>query len=445
MTEARMMHLGAFFSGTGSNMASWRHPNAVPDGPINLEYYINLTKKAEEAKLDFVFFGDGLYISEKSHPIFLNRFEPLTLLAVLAAHTSHIGLAATLSTTYSDPFTVARQFASIDHISGGRAGWNIVTSPLEGSALNYSKPEHPEHDLRYRMAHEFVEVTKGLWDSWEDDAFVFDKETGVFFDPTKMHRLDYKGEFLSVQGPLNIARSKQGRPILIQAGASEAGKEFASRHADAIFATNRSLEDGKDFYKEIKERAAKHGRNPDEVLILPGCGPIVGGTPQEANDKYNQIANLVSMTDALNYLGRYFNDIDFTRFEIDSPFPELGDFARNGWESATDRIKEAAREQNLTLRQVALRETTPKPAYIGTPANVADTMQLWFEERAADGFMVSNSVLPDGFTEFVDGVVPILKERGLFRTAYEDDTFHGNLGLPVPPNHYAAQKATKSE
>ena len=445
MTEARMMHLGAFFSGTGSNMASWRHPNAVPDGPINLEYYLNLTKKAEEAKLDFVFFGDGLYISEKSHPIFLNRFEPLTLLAVLAAHTSHIGLAATLSTTYSDPFTIARQFASIDHISGGRAGWNIVTSPLEGSALNYSKPEHPEHDLRYRMAHEFVEVTKGLWDSWEDDAFVFDKETGVFFDPAKMHRLDYKGEFFSVQGPLNIARSKQGRPVLIQAGASEAGKEFASRHADAIFATNRSLEDGKDFYKEIKERAAKHGRNPDEVLILPGCGPIVGGTPQEANDKYNQIANLVSMTDALNYLGRYFNDIDFTRFEIDSPFPELGDFARNGWESATDRIKEAAREQNLTLRQVALRETTPKPAYIGTPANVADTMQLWFEERAADGFMVSNSVLPDGFIEFVDGVVPILKERGLFRTAYEDDTFHGNLGLPVPPNRYAAGKATKSE
>ena len=445
MTEARMMHLGAFFSGTGSNMASWRHPNAVPDGPINLEYYINLTKKAEEAKLDFVFFGDGLYISEKSHPIFLNRFEPLTLLAVLAANTSHIGLAATLSTTYSDPFTIARQFASIDHISGGRAGWNIVTSPLEGSALNYSKPEHPEHDLRYRMAHEFVEVAKGLWDSWEDDAFVFDKETGVFFDPAKMHRLDYKGEFFSVQGPLNIARSKQGRPILIQAGASEAGKEFASRHADAIFATNRSLEDGKDFYKEIKERAAKHGRNPDEVLILPGCGPIVGGTPQEANDKYNQIANLVSMTDALNYLGRYFNDIDFTRFEIDSPFPELGDFARNGWESATDRIKEAAREQNLTLRQVALRETTPKPAYIGTPANVADTMQLWFEERAADGFMVNNSVLPDGFTEFVDGVVPILKERGLFRTAYEYDTFHGNLGLPVPPNRYAAGKATKSE
>ena len=443
MKKARMMHLGAFFSGTGSNMASWRHPNAVPDGPINLEYYVNLTKKAEEAKLDFVFFGDGLYISEKSHPIFLNRFEPLTLLAVLAAHTSHIGLAATLSTTYSDPFTIARQFASIDHISGGRAGWNIVTSPLEGSALNYSKPEHPEHDLRYRMAHEFVEVTKGLWDSWEDDAFVFDKEAGVFFDPAKMHRLDHKGEFFSVQGPLNIARSKQGRPVLIQAGASEAGKEFASRHADAIFATNRSLEDAKGLYQEIKERAAKHGRNPDEILILPGCAPIVGQTTGEADRKYDQIANLVSMADALNYLGRYFNDIDFTRFELDAPFPELGDFARNGWESATDRIKEVAREQGLTLRQVALRETTSRHAYIGTPAHVADTMQLWFEERAADGFMVNNSVLPDGFTEFADEVVPLLKERGLFRTEYEDDTFHGNLGLPIPANRYAAGKAIR--
>ena len=352
-------------------------------------------------------------------------------------------MAATLSTTYSDPFTVARQFASIDHISGGRAGWNIVTSPLEGSALNYSKPEHPEHDLRYRMAHEFVEVTKGLWDSWEDDAFAFDKENGVFFDPAKMHRLDHKGEFFSVQGPLNIARSRQGRPVLIQAGASEAGKEFASRHADAIFATNRSLEDAKGLYKEIKERVAKHGRNPDEVLILPGCAPIVGETAEEADRKYDQIANLVSMTDALNYLGRYFNDIDFTQFELDGPFPELGDFARNGWESATDRIKEAARERNLTLREVALRETTPRHAYIGTPAQVADTMQLWFEERAADGFMVNNSVLPDGFTEFVDDVVPLLKERGLFRTEYEYDTFHGNLGLPIPANRYSAGEITR--
>ncbi len=289
MAKQRKMRLGSFLSGTGSNMASWRHPNAVPDGPINLDYYKGLTRKAEAAKLDFVFFGDGLYISEKSHPIFLNRFEPLTLLAALAMETTHIGLAATLSTTYSDPFTVARQFASIDHISNGRVGWNIVTSPLEGSALNYSKPQHPEHDLRYRMAHEYLEVTKGLWDSWEEDAFIRDKESGVFFDPAKMHRLNYKGDFYSVQGPLNISRSRQGRPVLIQAGASEAGKEFASRHADAVFTGQASVADGVQFYQEVKGRAAKHGRNPDEVLILPGCAPIVGQTAEEAEEKYQEI------------------------------------------------------------------------------------------------------------------------------------------------------------
>ena len=438
MTNQRKMHLGTFLAGTGGNMASWRHPNAVVDAAINLDYYVNLTRKAEAAKLDFVFFGDGLYISEKSHPNFLNRFEPLTLLAALAMETTHIGLAATLSTTYSEPFTVARQFSSIDHISNGRAGWNIVTSPLEGSALNYSKPEHPQHDLRYRMAQEYVEVTKGLWDSWEDDAFIRDKESGVFFDPEKLHRLNHQGEFFSVQGPLTISRSKQGQPVLIQAGSSEAGKEFASQVADAVFTGQGSLEDSARFYQDIKERAARHGRDPDEILILPGCNPIVGETPAEAERKYQEIADLVSIDDALNYLGRYFNDLDFTQFELDEPFPDLGDFARNGWESATDRIKQVVKDENLTLRQMALRSTTPKSAFIGTPAQVADTMQAWFEAGAADGFMMNSSVLPDGFNDFIDHVLPILKERGLFRTEYESDTLRGNLGLPKPVNRYAA-------
>ena len=444
MTNQRKMRLGAFFSGMGSNMASWRHPKAVADGAINLEYYRALTLKAETAKMDFVFFGDGLYISEKSHPIFLTRFEPLTLLAALAMETTHIGLAATLSTTYSDPFTIARQFASIDHISNGRAGWNIVTSPLEGSALNYSKPEHPEHDLRYRMAHEFMEVTKGLWDSWEDDAFIRNKETGEFFDPTKMHRLNHKGEFYSVQGPLNIHRSKQGRPVLIQAGQSEAGMEFAARHADAVFTGQGSLEGAAEFSREIKQRGAKYGRGPEEFLILPGCAPIVGRTLEEAEEKYQQIANLVVIDDALNYLGRYFNDIDFTQFGLDEPFPELGDFARNGWESTTDRIKQLAKEESLTLRQMAIRETTPKSVFIGTPVQVADTMQAWFEGGAADGFMVNPAVLPVEFDDFVDHVIPILKKRGLFRTEYEDNTLHGNLGLPVPVSRYAADQQVRS-
>src|SRR5919198_419135 len=436
MTTQRKLHFGTFLAGTGSNMSSWRHPHAVADAAINFDYYKNLTQKAEAAKLDFAFFGDGLYISEKSHPNFLNRFEPLTLLATLAGVTTHIGLAATLSTTYSEPYTVARQFASIDHLSNGRAGWNIVTSPLEGSALNYGKPEHPEHDLRYRMAHEFVEVTKELWDSWEDDAFIRDKASGVFIDPAKMHRLNHKGEFFSVQGPLNIARSKQGRPVLIQAGSSEAGKAFAARHADAIFTSQGSLAEGGEVAPGGQKRAVEYGRNPDEVLIFPGCSPIVGHTSAEAEQKYQEIASLVDIRDALHYIGRYFNDLDFTQFDLDAPFPDLGDFARNGWESTTDRLKHLARAEQLTLRQLALRTTTPKSTFTGTPTHIADTMQAWFEAGAADGFMISGAVLPDGVVDFIDHVVPILQERGLFRTEYEADTLRGNLGLAKPANRY---------
>lgn len=444
MTNQRMLRLGVFLAGTGSNMASWRHPSAVVDAAINLAYYKDLTRKAEEAKLDFAFFGDGLYISGKSHPNFLNRFEPLTLLAALAGGTTRIGLAATLSTSYSDPYTVARQFASIDHISDGRAGWNIVTSPLEGSAFNYSKPEHPQHDLRYRMADEYMEVAKGLWDSWEDDAFVRNKQTGRFIDPEKMHRLDHKGEFFSVQGPLNISRSKQGRPVLIQAGASEAGMEFASKVADAVFTGQPTLSDAVEFYQEVKSRAAKYGRKPEEILILPGCNPIVGSTAAEAESKYQEIANLVVIEDALNYLGRYFNDMDFSPYGLDEPFPDLGSFGRNGWESATDRIKLVAREENLTLREMALRSTTPRSPFIGAPILVADTMQEWFEAGAADGFMLNSSVLPDGLTDFLDHVLPILKERGLFRTEYEADTLRGNLGLAKPENRYSAGASRKT-
>ncbi len=443
MTTPRMMRIGTFLAGTGSNMASWRHPKAVPDAAINLDYYRALTRKAEDAKLDFAFFGDGLYISEKSHPNFLNRFEPLTLLAALAMDTSRIGLAATLSTTYSDPYTVARQFASIDHISNGRAGWNVVTSPLEGSALNYGKPEHPAHDLRYRMAAEYIEVAKGLWDSWEDDAFIRDQTTGQFIDPTKMHRLNHKGEFYSVQGPLNIARSRQGRPVLIQAGSSDAGRAFAASVADAVFTGQANRADAEAFSADVKTRAAAAGRDPAQVLIMPGCSPIVGRTPQEAEAKYLEIAALVEINSALDYLGRYFNDLDFTQYDLDAPFPELGDFGRNGWESATDSIKRTAREKELTLREIAQQVTTPRHEFIGTPDQIADTMQSWFESGAADGFMLSGAVLPQAFDDFTDQVLPILKRRHLFRTEYESDTLRANLGLPTPPNrHTPTRKAS---
>ena len=444
MAERRMMHIGTFLAGTGSNMASWRHHTAVPDAAINLDYYRRLTRKAEDAKLDFAFFGDGLYISEKSHPNFLNRFEPLTLLAALAMDTTHIGLAATLSTSYSDPYTVARQFMSIDHISNGRAGWNVVTSPLEGSALNYNKPEHPAHDLRYRMATEYIEITKGLWDSWEDDAFIRDQASGKFIDPDKMHRLNHQGEFFSVQGPLNISRSPQGRPVLIQAGSSEAGRGFAAQIADAVFTGQANRASAEEFSNDVKGRAAAAGRNPGEVLIMPGCSPIVGRTPEEAEQKYLEIAGLVEVNQALNYLGRYFNDLDFTQYDLDAPFPELGDFGRNGWESSTDSIKKTAREKELSLREMALQVTTPRHEFIGTAEQVADTMQEWFDSGACDGFMLSGAVLPQGFDDFVDHVLPILKERGLFRTEYESDTLRGNLGLPKPENRYTAARKTST-
>jgi FMN-dependent oxidoreductase (nitrilotriacetate monooxygenase family) len=275
-----------------------------------------------------------------------------------------------------------------------------------------------------------------LWDSWEDDAFIRDKATGVFFDPAKMHRLNHKGEFFSVQGPLNISRSKQGRPVLIQAGSSEAGKAFAAQHADAIFTSQGSLAEALQFAGDVKQRVAQYGRNPHEVLIFPGCSPVVGHTLAEAEQKYQEIASLVDIGDALNYLGRYFNDLDFAQFELDAPFPDLGDFARNGWESATDKLKRVAREEHLTLRQLALRTTTPKSVFMGTPTHIADTMQEWFEAGAADGFMISGAVLPDGLCDFIDDVLPLLQERGLFRTEYEADTLRGNLGLPKPENRY---------
>ncbi|MBP1992209.1 LLM class flavin-dependent oxidoreductase [Paenibacillus eucommiae] len=440
MASDKQIKFGALLHGVGGNMSAWRHPDAVVDASVNFELYKKWVKKAEEGKLDLIFIADGLFINEKTIPHFLNRFEPIALLSALAAVSTHIGLVGTLSTSYSEPFTVARQFASIDKISGGRAGWNIVTSPLEGTASNYSKEQHPDHDLRYRIATEYLEVTRGLWDSWEDDAFVRDRETGVFFDPDKLHTLNHKGEFFSVKGPLNISRSKQGQPVIFQAGSSEVGKNYAAKEADAVFTVHATLDESVKYYQEIKSKAASLGRAPDEVLIFPQISPIVGETEEAAERKYQEIASLVTIENALLYLGRFFEHHDFSQYPLDEPFPELGDLGKNSFQSGTDTIKRVAKEQNLTLRQVALQSATPKGPFIGTPAKVADIIQQWFEAGAADGFMIT-SVLPNSLEDFVDYVIPILQERGLFRTEYESDTLRGNLGLPVPANRYAKQEA----
>lgn len=440
MSKQRKLKFGALIHGVGGNISGWRHPDVQSDASVNLGFYKEQAQKAEEGKFDLVFIADGVYINEKSIPHFLNRFEPLTILSALAAVTSRIGLIGTVSTSYSEPFTVARQFASLDQISHGRGGWNVVTTPLESTALNYNKTieEHPDHAKRYRIASEYLQVVKGLWDSWEDDAFTRDKESGEFFDPSKLHTLHHKGEFFSVQGPLNIGRSKQGRPIIFQAGSSEAGKNLAAKEADAIFTGQPTLEEAQKFYQDVKNRAKAFGRNPDEIVILPGILPIVGVTEEDAERKYQEVANLVSIDKALDYLGRYFDHHDFSQYELDAPFPEIGDIGKNSFQSTTDRIKQEATEKQLTLRQVALREATPRTPFIGTPEKIADLIQEWFEGRGADGFNLASSV-PNALNDFVDYVVPILQKRGIYRTEYEADTLRGNLGLSFPENRYVKE------
>jgi FMN-dependent oxidoreductase (nitrilotriacetate monooxygenase family) len=431
----QQLRLGAILHGASGNMSAWRHPDATADASINLDFNIATAKKAEQGKLDFVFVADGLYINEKSIPHFLNRFEPLTLLAALSAATSKIGLVGTLSTSYSDPFTVARQFASLDHLSKGRAGWNVVTSPLEGSAKNFSRTEHPEHSLRYRIASEYLDVTKGLWDSWEADAFVRNKHSGEFFSAGKLHTLNHQGEFFSVQGPLNIGRTPQGRPILFQAGASEDGKQLAAKHADAIFTHHDTQQQAQTFYHDVKKQLVEQGREPDDLRIFQGVSVIVGDDNEDVERQYWETARLVSIDNALNYLGRYFEHYDFSRHPLDEPFPDIGELGQNSFRSTTDTIKRNARERNLTLREVALEAASPRPVFGGTPEAVADGLQNWFDTHAADGFIISGGT-PNSFGHFVDRVVPILQQRGLFRSDYSGDTLREHLGLKLPPNQF---------
>ena len=437
MTGGSTMHvrkklkLGTMIHGVGEKISDWRHPTMPSDASVSFDFYKQQAQTSERGKFDFVFIADALYINEKSNPHYLNRFEPLTILSALAAVTSNIGLVSTLSTTYSEPFSAARQFASLDMLSGGRAGWNAVTSGLEKTALNFSKEvkDHPNHGMRYRMAAEFVEVMKGLWNSWEDDAFIRNKESGQFFDQQKLHTLNHKGEFFTVQGPLNIGRSPQGQPVIFQAGSSEAGIAFSAQEADAVFAIMPTLEEAQQYYVDVKEQTATLGRNPNDVIVLQGISPIIGDTEEEAEQKYEELTSLVTIEQALAFLGRLFEHHDFSHYPLDESFPDIGTIGENSFRSDTDRIKSEAREQNLTLRQVALREATPRTPFMGTPEQVADLIEAWYEQNGADGFMLIAN-LPSNLEAFVDKVVPILQKRGIFRTEYEGTTLRENLELP---------------
>ena len=443
MANARKLKLGFILHGVGRTWNDWRHPERDVSASTSFAFYQRQAQIAERGKFDFVFIADSLSITEKSSPHYLNRIEPVTMLSALAAVTSHIGLVGTLTVSYSEPFNVARQFASLDHISGGRAGWNVVTSWLGDTAANFSKTDHPAHDVRYRIAAEYLEVVRGLWDSWEDDALVGDKENGVFVDPDKLHRLDHRGAFFQVRGPLNIKRGPQGQPVIFQAGASNDGRNFAAQHADAIFTHAPTFADGESYYRDVKERARGFGRDPDALFVLPGATPIIGDTDADAEARYRGLAAGESLDTGFGFLSRTFNDHDFRQYDLDAPFPDVAHIGRNSQQSGADRILAEVRAENLSLRQVVERLATPRGAFVGSPETVADRLQEWFENGAADGFVLFEA-LPGQLDLFVERVVPILQARGLFREEYEGATFRDSLGLDVPVNRYTAARHARA-
>jgi len=436
----RQLKLGLILHGVGTGWGDWRYETAVTDASVNFAFYKQQAQLAEQARFAFLFVADSVHITERSSPHYLNRFEPLTILSALATVTSKIGLVGTVTVSYSEPFTVARQFASLDHISGGRAGWNVVTSWLDGSARNYSREEHYPHDVRYRLAAEHLNVVQGLWDSWEDDALTRDKTSGEFFNPKKLHKLNHQGEFFQVEGPLNIQRSRQGQPVIFQAGASEGGKNFAAKKSDAIFFHADTLEEAQIYYRDVKARVAAAGRNPDEVFLLPGIRPILGRTVEEAEAKYEASANLVPIENAIAALARPFNDHNFSAYDLDAPFPDLGDLGHNSMQAASEQIKRIAKENNWSPRQVAQWFARPKRTFVGTGLQVADEIQRWFENEGADGFNFFEALPNQSLQDFVDLVIPILQERGIYPREYAADTFRENLGLPFPINRNTTKR-----
>jgi FMN-dependent oxidoreductase (nitrilotriacetate monooxygenase family) len=438
-TAQRQLKLGFILHGVGPGWGDWRHPDADPGASIDIDFYLRQARLAEAGKFDFLFVADSVHITEKSSPHYLNRFEPLTILSALATATQRIGLVGTLTVSYSEPYTVARQFASLDHISRGRAGWNVVTSWLSGSAENYGKPTHPPHEVRYRIAAEHLQTVQGLWDSWEDDALVRDKASGQFFDPAKLHALHHQGEFFSVRGPLNISRSPQGQPVIFQAGASEDGRNFSARHADAFFTEGSSFEASQAYYADIKQRARAFGRPAQQLSVLPALRAIVGRTEEEAQRLYDEAVALVRIEDALVALARSFNEHDLSQYPLDGAFPDIAHYGVESNRSASERIVRVAREEQLTLRQTALRYASPRREFVGTGLQVADAIQHWFDGGAADGFILFES-LPRQLDAFVAEVVPVLQQRGLFRREYEHSTLRGHLGLDVPENRNTAAR-----
>lgn len=431
------MHLGAFLFNLGNHVAAWRHPCTPPSGLMDLRFYARLAQVAERGCFDFVFHSDGVGINDTYREIVEHtvtiRPEPTTLLSALAALTSRIGLAATISTTYHEPYAVARTFATLDHLSSGRAGMNVVTSSTVQEARNHGAEEHLDHAARYRRAAEFVDVCRGLWDSWEDTAVLGDKKTGRFADPARVHHLDHRGAFFAVRGPLNIPRPPQGHPVLIQAGTSVDGQRLAVAEADLVFTVNAGLDKARSRYAEMREAAAAHGRRV-APKILPGIMPLVAGTRAEARAEYDRLQSLIPGEIAIPYLSDLVEQ-DLSAFPADGPLPNLPGI--NGGVGRLDMIRGLG-EQGLSLGAVAQRMLLGRGHWtmIGTATDIADEMQEWFEGGACDGFNVLAPNHPGGLERFVELVVPLLQRRGLFRTHYAGTTLRDHLGLERPANRF---------
>jgi len=439
MASSKQLRLGAFMRPVSIHTGAWRYPGAWRDANFNLPRLTQLIKTLERGRFDAFFMADHLALLnmpvealKRSHTV--TSFEPFTLLSALSQHTTHIGLVATASTTFDEPFHVARRFASLDHLSEGRAGWNIVTTSNPDAALNFGRDDHMEHDERYGRAREFYDVVTGLWDSWADDAFIRDAESGLFFDADRLHVLDHKGKHLSVRGPLHIARPVQGWPVIVQAGASEAGRQLAAETAEVVFAGASTLSNARSFYADVKGRMRKLGRNPDHLKILPGAFVVVGDTAEEARAVRARLDSLVHYDSAIASLSIALGH-DASKFDPDAPLPAIP--RTNASQSSRERAIDLAEREGLTVRQLAQRlGGYGGQAFVGTAETIADDMQEWLESEGCDGFNVMFPWLPGGLDDFVDKVVPALQRRGIFRTEYEGRTLRENLGLPRPGNRF---------
>src|SRR5215469_4940525 len=439
MAASRQLKLGAFMRPSSIHTGAWRYPGAYPDANFNFAHLRHCAQRLEAAKFDAFFMADHMAVLnmpmdalKRSHTA--TSFEPFTLLSALSQGTERLGLVATGSTTFDAPYHIARRFASLDHISGGRAGWNIVTTSNPDAALNFGMDEHMEHGERYERAKEFYDVVTGLWDSWADDAFVREVDSGIFFDPAKMHVLGHKGEYLSVRGPLNIARPIQGWPVIVQAGASDAGRRLAAETAEAVFTAQGNLEAGRAFYADVKGRMEKVGRDREHMKILPACFVVVGDTVEEAKTKRAKLDSLVNYANAIASLSIALGH-DAAKFDPDGPLPEIPE--SNASKSGRERAIALAKRDKLTVRELAQRLGGYSGlAMVGTPKTVADEMQEWLESEASDGFTVMFPYLPGGLDDFVTRVVPELQARDLFRRDYEGTTLRDHLGLPRPKNRF---------